>query len=396
MSKYDFTTIVKRVDSSKWQRMYDLNPDVAEDVIPLSVADMEFVMAPEIIQGLKDYLDYAVLGYSFPSRGYIAAVKNWLLERHDYRIDPEHLVVTSGIVPALYQAAQSFTEPGDGIVVMPPVYYPFFLAIEKSGRRVVNCPLKLVGDRYVMDLELLEELTSGNKNKLLLFCSPHNPAGRVWDKNELRELARIIIKNDLIVVSDEIHHDIIMPGHEHTVLETLSEEVAARVITCTAPTKTFNIAGLSVSNLFVSNPQLRETLCRTIERTGFRGSTILSYKAAELAYSHCSEWLDEMIGVIRDNENLVRAFFADHCPRVKIYPLEGTYLLWLDLSSWGFTVEEQEAFLEQEAQFFTNHGRVFGLGGSGFERINLALPTQALTIQLDRLLQAMRRRELCK
>ncbi|MDI9461788.1 MAG: MalY/PatB family protein [Saccharofermentanales bacterium] len=395
MAKYDFTTVVKRVDSSKWLRMLELNPAVDRDVIPLSVADMEFVLAPEIKNGLQEYLDYVVLGYSQPSPAYLSAVRKWMQERHDFAVSAEQIVPISGIVPALYQAVQSFTEPGDGVIVMSPVYYPFFMAIENSGRRIENCPLFLRDGRYRMDLELLAKMTAGTKNKLLLFCSPHNPAGRVWERRELEGLADITLKNELIVVSDEIHHDLVLPGHRHTVFQTLSPELAQRVITCTAPSKTFNIAGMAVSNLVIVNSELRDKFSLNLAKTGFRGSTILSYKACELAYEHCGGWLDELMLVIKQNEELVRNFFARHCPEVNIVPLEGTYLLWVDLSSWGMTIAEQDAFLEQEAQFFTNHGHIFGSGGEGFERINLALPTAALSVQLERLHAAMRKRGLC-
>lgn len=395
MTKYDFTTVVKRVDSSKWNRMLELNPEIDPDVIPLSVADMEFVLVPEIRRGLQDYLDYAVLGYSQPSPAYLAAVQNWMQERHDFAVSAEQIVPISGIVPALYQAVQSFTEPGDGVIVMSPVYYPFFMAIENSGRRIENCPLFLHDGRYCMDLELLDQMTAGTKNKLFLFCSPHNPAGRVWERQELEGLAEITLKNELIVVSDEIHHDLVLPGHHHIVFQTLSPELAQRVITCTAPSKTFNIAGMAVSNMVIANSELREKFSRQLVRTGFRGSTILSYKACELSYKYCADWLDELIIVIKQNEELVRDFFARHCPEVNIVPLEGTYLLWVDLNSWGMTISEQDAFLEQEAQFITNHGHIFGSGGEGFERINLALPTAALSAQLERLHAAMHKRGLC-
>lgn len=395
MAKYDFTTVVKRVDSVKWQRMLELNPAADPDVIPLSVADMEFVPAPEIKRGLQEYLDYVVLGYSRPSPAYLAAVRKWMQERHDFTVSAEQIVPISGIVPALYQAVQSFTEPGDGVIVMSPVYYPFFMAIENSGRRIENCPLLLRDGRYLMDLALLDNMTAGTKNKLLLFCSPHNPVGRVWERRELEGLADITLKNELIVVSDEIHHDLVLPGHRHTVFQTLSPKLAQRVITCTAPSKTFNIAGMAVSNLVIANSELRDKFSRQLAKTGFRGSTILSYKACELAYDHCAGWLDELMLVIKQNEELARNFFARHCPEVKIVPLEGTYLLWVDLGGWGMTIAEQDAFLEQEAQFFTNHGHIFGSGGEGFERINLALPTAALSVQLERLHAAMRNRGFC-
>ena len=272
MTKYDFTTVVKRVDSSKWNRMLELNPEIDPAVIPLSVADMEFVLAPEIKRGLQDYLDYAVLGYSQPSPAYLAAVQDWMQERHDFAVSAEQIVPISGIVPALYQAVQSFTEPGDGVIVRSPVYYPFFMAIENSGRRIENCPLFLQDGRYCMDLELLDQMTAGTKNKLLLFCSPHNPpaesgSGRSW-KDWLRSP-----KNELIVVSDEIHHD---PCRGITTCSTLSPSWHSVSSLCQLPPN-LNIAGMAVSNMVITNSELERNSVIAYP-TSFRGSTILSYK----------------------------------------------------------------------------------------------------------------------
>lgn len=394
MAIYDFESKVERPESIKWANMRKACPEAEGDVIPLSTADMEFKMAPEIVQGLQEYLDHAVLGYSKPSDDYWQAVMEWMDERHGFQFDPSWTSIVSGVVPALYQAVKSFSAPGDSVVVMSPVYFPFYSAIERSGRKIVNCPLKLQGDRYVMDLELLSELTAGRDNKLVLFCSPHNPVGRVWELGELEALAEIVIRNELIIVSDEIHHDIIMPGYKHIVLQTLSEELAERVITCTAPTKTFNLAGLAISNIIIKNPELREKYCATLANSGFHGSTILSYKGCELAYSKCGAWLNELMQVITENEKVARDFFAERCPEVWIAPLEGTYLLWLDFNCLGMTGKELSEFMIKEAKFIANDGFIFGESGQGFIRINLALPTEALTIQLQRLYRAMTRKGL--
>lgn len=389
MAKYDFKTMVARPESIKWAQMRQACPEAKEDVIPLSTADMEFVMAPEIVQGLKEYLDQAVLGYSRPTDGYWRAVTEWMGKRHDFSVDPSWITIVSGVVPALYQAVKSFTGTGDGVVIMSPVYFPFYSAIQKSGRKIINCPLQLRGNKYVMDLELLSGLTSGTANKLVLFCSPHNPVGRVWEPEELEGLAKIAIRNELIIVSDEIHHDIIMPGYKHIVLQTLSEDLAQRVVTCTAPTKSFNIAGLAVSNIIIKNSELRKKFCASLADSGFHGSTILSHKACELAYAKGEAWLEEMIQVISGNERLTRDFFARRCPEVIISPLEGTYLLWLDFNYLGLTEEELSEFMLRDANFIINEGHIFGEAGKGFIRINLALPARALSAQLERLYQAM-------
>lgn len=389
MSVYDFSTVIKRPDSKKWAMMREINPAVGEDTIPLSVADMEFVLAPEISRGLQKYLEQAVLGYNTPTDAYYRAVCSWMDKRHSFPIEKDWITVISGIVPALYQAVQSFTEIGDGVVVMSPVYFPFYSAIEQSGRRVVNCPLIFKNNRYLMDLKLLSELTAGENNKLLLFCSPHNPVGRVWERSELEELSEICTKNNLIVISDEIHHDIVAPGHEHIVFQTLSPELAERVITCTAPSKSFNLGGQPISNLIIKNKELKDKFDQNLNNTGFRGSTILSHVACELAYNQCAGWLDEALEIIDGNDKFCRDFLARHCPKIKVMPREGTYLLWADFSCFKLDDAELCHFLQQEAEFFVNPGAIFGEGGSGFVRINLALPQKALEQQMLKLLQAL-------
>ena len=269
---YDFTTVVNRRPqaSEKWALMRRIVPDLADDVVPFSVADMELKTAPPIIEGLIRYLsDDAILGYTVPYDAYYDAVTGWMARRHNWRIAPEWISVSNGVIPALYDLVKAFTEPGDGVILLTPVYYPFYSAIERNGRAVASCPLIDDGDAYRIDFDALERCAGDPRAKLLIFCSPHNPIGRVWTRDELERVAEICIRNDVTIVSDEIHFDLVMPGHRHTVMASLSEEIASHVVTCTAPSKTFNLAGMQTANIVIPNPTLRERFRAEQARSGF-------------------------------------------------------------------------------------------------------------------------------
>jgi aminotransferase/cystathionine beta-lyase len=396
--KYDFTRRVDRsggTTSSKWVYMRQKKPGVSPGIIPLSVADMELYNPPEIIQGLKDYLDNAVLGYTRVSNDFNRAVINWMKTRRHWDIESDWLVQSPGVVPALFMAVKAFTEPGDGIIIQPPVYYPFTGAIKTNGRRVVSNPLILKNNRYVMDYDDLEAKAGDPKNKVLLLCSPHNPVGRVWEKTELEQLAAICRRNGVLVVSDEIHFDLLLNNNKHTVFSTLSEAEANNCLVCTAPSKTFNIAGMQVSNIIIPNRKIREQFRAELASSAVNETNILSLKACEIAYTECGEWLDELIGLLEDNHALVKDFFAKHIPSVTVFPLEGTYLQWLDFRAAGLkNHQDLEAFMINDAEWFTDEGSIFGEEGKGFERINIACPTAVLQEALDRLLGAMKQRGL--
>ncbi len=389
--KYDFRTLVSRkgTGAAKWEQMYGWNSNVKEGVVPLSVADMELKNPPEIIEGLKEYLDHAVLGYAMPYEEFYDAVINWQKTKHNWNIKKEWIVNTPGVVNAFFTAIRAFTDPGDGVIIFKPVYYPFSMAIEKNERELINCPLINTDGYYTIDYDKFDELAKNPKNKLLIFCSPHNPVGRVWKREELEKVAEIAIKNDLIVLSDEIWNDLIMPGYEHTVMATVNEELNDRLITCTAPSKSFNLAGMATSNIIISNEKIRETFKKTIDVVHGGTINILGYKCCELAYNKCSEWLDEVIKLIDTNQKVVKKFFEDNFPKIKAPLIEGTYLQWLDFRVIGMTNERLEEFMHMEAEFFLDEGYIFGEEGSGYERINLAAPTYVIEKALERLGQAL-------
>lgn len=389
--KYDFTTKVNRRDqgSEKWNEMYKKKPDVSDDVVPMSVADMELKNPPEIIEGLKNYLNDVILGYTMPNEAYYEAVINWMKKRHNFEIEKEWIVNTPGVVPAFFNAIRSFSKEGDGIVIMSPVYYPFFKAIESQKRNVVDCPLINEDGYYTIDFEKFDELTQNPKNKILLFCSPHNPVGRVWKKEELEKLKEIIIKNGVLLLADEIHNDLIMPGYEHIVFQNIDERLADRAITFTAPTKTFNLAGMTISNIIIKNREIREVFLRGLNNISVECMTVLGYKACEIGYTQCENWLEECISLIDTNQKIVNNFFKEKYPSIKASLIEGTYLQWIDFRALGFNKSELEDFMINKAEWFLNEGYVFGKNGEGYERLNLALPTKELEKALYRLDKAL-------
>jgi aminotransferase/cystathionine beta-lyase len=387
MPNHDFTTLVDRsgLDSVKWKLMHEANPSVPAGIPPFSVADLDLKNAPEIIDGLKAYLDDAVLGYAMAPDSFTDAVVGWLRRRHDWTVDPEWLVQTTGVVPAFFNAIRAFTEPGDGVIIQTPAYYPFFLGIERNRRALVRNPLVLDDRRYRIDFGHLRKVAANPRNKMLLFCSPHNPTGRVWTRNELQQVADIVLENDLVLVSDEIHFDLVLPGHRHIVMAALGEDIAKRTLVCTAPSKTFNLAGMTMSNIVIPNVDLRSRFTSELDASGMMTLNILSYKACELAYGKGEAWLDGLLELIQHNHGLVKQFMAARLPGVTVFDLEGTYLQWMDFRCFEKSAAELQRINQQQALVFFDEGAVFGEEGAGFERMNLATPAAVVEKALERL-----------
>ncbi len=391
--KYDFETVVNRYGKGafKYDQMLGWNPNVSQDIVPFSVADMEIKTAPQIVDGLKNYIDENILGYTGPTEGYMNAVCGWMKKRHDWDIKPEWIVGSAGVVGAFFSAIKALTRPGDGVIIMTPAYYPFYNAIDLNGRRTVKNPLINTGDTYVIDFEDFEAKAKDPRNKVLLFCSPHNPVGRVWKKEELEKVADICLKNDVVIISDEIHFDLIMPGSEHTVFANISEEVADNMIVCTAPSKTFNLAGMQTSNIIIKNKKLRDAYLTEVGSNGFFILNILGYKACEIAYSQCGEWLDQLIELVYHNHLELKKYMEANLPEVKIYDIEGTYLQWMDFNALGMNKDELEQFMHMEAEVFFDEGYVFGEEGNGFERMNIACPTHVMMEALERMVNSIKK-----
>lgn len=388
--KYDFTTRVNRRNcgSSKWNEMQRIDPAVKEGIITFSVADMELKNPPEITVGLQNYLADAVLGYSTATDSYYDAVCNWMQTRHNWEIKKEWVVTSKGVVPALFHAVRAFTKPGGGVMIMTPVYYPFYKAIETNGRRLVKNPLMKTDDTYTIDFADLEKKASDPTNTLLILCSPHNPVGRVWKEEELKEVVRICLKYEVLIISDEIHFDLLLPGYKHTVLAAVSEDIADNCVICTAPSKTFNLAGMQTSNIIIKNPNLREKFSQEMGIDADFSLNILGYKACEIAYRECSKWLDEFLLLLDQNRRLTESYIQENLPKISVCKMEGTYLQWWDCRNMGMDEQELERFMVFQAELFLDEGYIFGDEGKRFERVNLACPTKVLQEALERLSSA--------
>lgn len=392
---YDFKSTVDRrnTGSVKWEQMYSWKKDVANDVVPLSVADMEFVSPPEIVDGLKAFLDEQVLGYAMPYDAYLNSVVDWQMRRHGFEIQKEWVVNTPGVVLAVLAAIKAFTEEGGGVILFKPIYYPFTNMIDLANRKEVNVPLIDNDGRYEIDFEGFAKEAAKAENKLLIMCSPHNPSGRVWTREELEKVDKIASENNLIVLADEIWNDIVMPGYEHIGYATVSDYSHQNSIVCTAPSKTFNIAGIKASNIIVPNEKIRTAFADELDKMHSSSLNILAYKACEIAYTKSEAWADELITVIAANHKLVKDYFEKNHPEIKVYHSEGTYLSWLDFRGLGMDHLELEKFLHEEAEFYTDEGYIFGDEGKGFERLNIACPAHVLETQLKKLSAALNARK---
>lgn len=387
--KYDFETLVRRKDtgSHKWDMMYQKNPETGEEIVPFSVADMEFKNAPEIIEGLKEYLDTHIMGYTGATDSYFESVIEWMRERHGFTPKKEWFIETAGVVPAIYQMVQAFTEPGDAVMIMTPVYYPFAEAVLRNGRRLVETELKNTDGYYEIDFRDLEEKATSEEVKLLILCSPHNPVGRVWTKDDLNQIADICLKNHVFIISDEIHFDLILPGYQHVSMATLGDNYLNNCAICTAPSKTFNLAGFQTSNIMIPNGVYRNKMTKA---RGYFSLNILGYQACELAYRKAGSWLDELLLVLEKNKKMVDTFFEEKFPMFRVSPLQGTYLIWIDFRAMGLKPRELEKFMQEKAQLYFDEGYIFGKAGEGFERMNIACPTAVLEDALKRLEKALK------
>lgn len=382
--KYDFTSIPDRrgCGSNKWNGAKNASPEF----VPLSVADMEFYPAPKIVEAIKNTAETQVLGYTSPTDEYFDAVISWMKRRHEWDVKKEWIINTPGVVDALAILIQASTNPGDSVIILTPVYYPFDMAVLAKSRKIIYSELINNNGKYEIDYADLEKKCK--KAKALLFCNPHNPIGKVWSKDELKRVADICCRNSVFIIDDEIHHDLIMPGYEHTVMAKVGDFVLDNIAVCTAPSKTFNLAGLQCSNIIIPNSKIRAkaTACSLFNMQ--MGLNIFAYPACIAAYNQCEDWLDELITVVKENATVVENFMAEHFPEIKVYPLEGTYLQWLDMRGLGMTHVELRKMLEG-AGLYLDNGEMFGPLGRGFQRINLACAKVTIENALDRFKNAV-------
>jgi cystathionine beta-lyase len=369
---------------------YDLREQTfgRKDVIPMWVADMDFKTPEFIVEKLLNRLKHGIFGYSYRPPEYYDSIVNWMKERHDWKIEKEWICFCPGIVPALNLCTLTFTRPGDSIIVQPPVYFPFFSAVESHGRTIVHNQLLENEGRWTMDFSSLISSVS-DKTKMIIISNPHNPVGRVWTPEELEKLTDICIKNNIIILSDEIHCDLTLPGITHSPVAGLSEKISEITVTCIAPSKTFNLAGLSTSSVIISNPVLRKYFNKKVESLHIGNGNIFGTVASIAAYSQGHDWLDEMMVYLNDNVNLVHKYCRELIPEIIPVIPEATYMIWLDCRRFGMPGKELQEFFVKQAGVGMNEGSTFGPGGEGFMRMNIATTKQTVTRALEQIEKAV-------
>ena len=387
--KYDFDTVVDRRDTNSVK--YDLRGKLfgKEDVLPMWVADMDFPVADFILDAIRERLNHPVLGYTFRSDRFSGSVASWLNRRHGWKIETKTIGFSPGIVPALNMCVLEFTDPGDKVVVQPPVYFPFFSAISNHGRELVHNQLVKRDKSYEMDLVHLEDQFKAGA-KLFFLCNPHNPVGRAWTLEELQKLAELCVKYGVMVISDEIHSDLLLSGNRHIPFASLGKDVADLTLTCMAPSKTFNLAGLYTSVMIATNPALMQRYEKILDAVHVGGDNILGQVALEAAYTQGDEWLDQLLEYLEKNFQALCSVLNEDLPELLISPLEATYLAWLDFSFLQLDDKGLNDFIIHRAGLGLSDGPMFGPGGSQHQRLNLATPRKILMEGAERLAAAVR------
>ena len=390
--QYDFDTPIDRTHT--WSIKHDFKKEngKADDILPLWVADMDFRSPDSVVEALKKAVDHGIFGYSRADESYFDAVAAWYQKRHHLTLQPEWMTCTPGIVFALSIAVRAFTQEGDAVLIQPPVYHPFSRAILRNKRTLVENPLVLKDGHYEMDLEDLEQKVLDEHVKLMILCNPHNPVGRVWTREELTALADICLRHHVYVISDEIHGDFVWQGHEQTPYASISEEACLHSMMCTAPSKTFNLAGMATSNLFIPDPEMRRKFRSELLDVGQENMNRLGLFACRAAYEGGGEWLDQLIGYLAGNLALVRDFCKNRVPQIQLVEPEGTYLAWLDCRELGMTYDELMAFFSDEAKVWLDPGTHSGEQGSGFMRFNLGSSRSVIAQALDQIEAAWKKR----
>ena len=387
--KYNFDEIIDRRNSDCLKYDFAVERGKPADVLPLWVADMDCRTAPGIIERAVADAGFGIYGYTESKDDYFQAVAAWYQDYFDWKVEKKWLVKTPGIVFAIGMAIQALTKEGDAVMIQQPVYYPFSEVIKDNDRALVNNELVLKDGHYEINFEDFENKIVQNQVKLFVLCSPHNPVGRVWTVDELRRMGEICLRHDVKVVSDEIHSDFVYEGRKHYVFSTVDPVFEDISIICTAPSKTFNLAGLQVSNIFIPNTQIRKAFKRHVSAAGYSQVNMIGLHACQTAYETGREWLEELKVYLRGNLDFARAYLEENLPQIKLIEPEGTYLIWLDCRALGLPEEKLEHLIVHEAKLWLDSGAIFGAVGEGFERINIACPRAVLKEALERLHRAV-------
>ena len=382
---YDFDTVVNRKNTNAIK--YDLakKRGKPEDAVSLWVADMDFPTAPCIQKAVAEKAAHGIWGYSRPDNRYYDALKKWYKERHNFEVQNEWVVNTPGVCFALAAAIKAFTKEGESVLIQKPVYYPFFNIINSLQRKVVNSSLILKNNHYEIDFDDFERKIVQENVKMFILCSPHNPGGRVWTKQELQKISEICLAHNVLVVSDEIHSDITFGSNVHTVYGSLSEQALKNSIICTAPSKSFNLAGLQFSNIFIADEKLRKAFSEELDKTGYDEPSVFGIVAATAAYSEGDDWFDSVKSYIWENILFAKKYIEENASQIKVLVPEGTYLLWLDFSKTGLSDSEINDRVLNKAKVWLDRGSMFGKEGEKFQRINCATPRIILEDALKRI-----------
>lgn len=389
--RYDFdkVNIRRQTGSVKWDLAEKLFGE--KTILPMWVADMDFEAPKPVVDAVLNRAEQGIYGYTACMPSYYEATTKWLKKRHGWEVPRDWMVFSPGIIPALNMLLQAFTDPGDKVILQLPVYYPFMGAVKNNARQVLNSPLRLQNGKYRMDFDDLGRKAKDPAAKLLILCSPHNPVGRVWTQNELTRLGDICIDNGIIIIADEIHADLVLKGSAHTPFGSISKEFLMHSITCTAPSKTFNLAGLHTSNVIIADPDKRREFSRRLESNGITGPNVFGSVALEAAYLHGEDWLEQLLEYLQGNLGFLNAFIQERIPIVKVIQPEATYLVWLDFRELGLDNMGLKELMLKKAGVALDHGYVFGADeGAGFERINIACPRVILEEGLKRIEKAVK------
>lgn len=384
--KYNFDELVPRRGSNS----YKWDSAGSEDVLPMWVADMDFRTAPAVVEALRKRVEHGIFGYVKVPAAYYDAIGDWFKRRHSWRVEKDWVLFTTGVVPALSAIIKALTHPGDKVLVQTPVYNCFFSSIRNDECEMVANPLIYRNGAYSIDFDDLEKKAADPRVKLLLLCNPHNPAGRVWTRQELTRIGEICLKNDVFVVADEIHCELVYPGHQYIPFASISEDFLHSSVTCTSPSKAFNLAGLQVANIFAPNPAVRKKIDKALNVNEVCEINPFAVEALIAAYNEGEKWLEELRQYLLGNYNYLKRFFEEQLPQFPVLALEGTYLVWVDCSVLKQSSEEIVKMLLEKEMLWVNEGSMYGEAGDGFIRINIACPRQLLIEGLNRIARALK------
>lgn len=386
--EYDFDSVVDRnnTNSIKWD--FTEQSFGSKDILPMWIADMDFRSPQPVIDAIKRVAEHGIFGYTGVPESYFNACIRWMKKRHNWDIKKRWIVLSPGVIPALHVLVKAFTNPGDQVVVQTPVYYPFFTAIKSNGCEILENPLRLENGQYYMDIaDLAGKINS--RTKMVILCNPHNPVSRVWQENELKELGELCIKNKILVVSDEIHEDIVYSGFKHIPYYSISDRLADYSVICTGVSKTFNLPGLQMANIIIKNPKLRNRFTKALEVAGIFLPNLFGITATEAAYQYGEEWLDQMLVYLEGNVKFLTEYISTRIPGLMVAQPQGTYLLWLDFHGCKIDPSMLGRFVREEAKVGLEAGTIFGCKEDGFERMNIACPRTTLAEGLNRIEKAV-------